>query len=402
MSPITISPRLLLAVFLACILLSNKNEVTAQFETLIPIHEFFDGKGVPLTVGTAVLLNESSVRVRDGLGDHHDIERKELSTNSRKFLKSLEVTKANYEKQFLNADKLVEKLGRGSRSTKLKTLDKIAKIGMPAGKHTDALLEIAQSDPDLAVAAQALATGLAICPGDKNSLIKVFQVVQQNVELRNAIAASPNQFYDRISKFGVNAQPILIDAAYTGTFKLAIREKVAAPLDLTTTDGNKNMIRAAACFSLAKIKSSSAATALLATAKSASKKIDGAYDAETTRQIILGLAASGQSPHSTFRPIRSENVVRFKKEVKLWLESAKRKQKETAETNRLVRLSRMKSYLDGSGKFLIRGELESVSDQKAIFVNHRLERVSVPLRSFGKASLEWIMNDIAERSKNEK
>lgn len=363
----------------------------AQFFELIPLHEFENRKSIPITCGRVIGFSDDSIEIEDGNNIHHGIRIKDLSTADQQFVRSLRDSLKVFRKQQNEADKLAHKLNSGSDKLKFRALNKLKSLGPAARQHTELVVGVGNSD-DVDFAASALETYMIICPADKASYEKVVTILANDPRLFNAFQDSPQALLEQLVKFGSHAEGLLIHAAFTGEIDLEAKGSAGTkPAIFTTIYGPKNKIRASAARALCQIRTDIANKATIAIVSAASRPINGRWDTETIRQTLIGCEKSARSTvlFSTFAKFKTS----FPQEYAAWTRSHKKREAVRKESERLIRSSKMRSFSDQNGSFLVRGSVEAVSDNRVLLTNHHLQRVAIDFIKFSKADQTWIVEN---------
>ena len=224
-------------------------------------------------------------------------------------------------------------------------------------------------------------------------------LLRNNLELRQMVILDPSIFFEAIVKFGTLAEPILINAAYTGTLNFAPPKNKTADLPdtLATTIGPRNTIRASASHSLAKVATTNARTAVKNVLKAAEKQINGKTDRQTILAIINGWSSEGHlnvpNPRvTTYQTIAEKYKHSYTREINAWDRRAQAHAKAMATLNELKTISTMRNYYNRNGSFITRGLLINVDQNKVVIDTYLGQTISVDFQHFSNADQDWITN----------
>ena len=367
-----------------------ESDLKGQFIDTIPLYEFADRKSQPITCGKICDLSKDEIKVRDGLEQVHDIQIRSLSSPGQRFVKTTRDALKKYEKQQDGAKKIVDQFPDASKTNQIKLLKKFSAIGQPAGRFHPQIRKLLVESEDDEVVQLAFEIYLKIVPPNLESWDDIFEIIRTSSLIRKTISQKPFEFCIDLSRFGVAAEPFLMNTAFSGVFDSRKNSEKVNIEHFATINGPKNRIRAAAAGGLASMNSGSAMDSVLVVSDAAMKKLNGNIDSATIESILSGLTRSRQSPHSKLSNLRKKLEPIFPKAVKQWVDASKMGIAVNREQARLVRLSKMRNYEGRSGNYLFRGELEKIEDDTGIFINSNLERISIPLSLLSKSSLEWL------------
>lgn len=377
----------LIAVGLVWLLESDSN---GQFIDTIPLYEFADRKSQPITCGKICDLSKDEIKVRDGLGRVHQIKIRSLSSSGQRFVKTTRDALKKYKRQEEDAKKIVDQLSDASKTKQLKLLKNFSVIGQPVVVFHPQIRKLMVNSDDADVVQLCFEVYLKIAPPNLETWDNIFAFVRTSSLIQNRISQKPYEFCLELSRFGVAAEPFLINTAFFGVFDFKKNFEKAEIEHFASVNGPKNRIRAAAAGGLASMNSGNAMDSVLVVAEAAMKKLNGKIDLATLESILSGLTRSRQSPHSKLSDLRKKLEPIFPTEVKRWVNASKTGIIVSREQARLVRLSKMSNFNDRNGNHLFRGELEKIEADTGIFINSNLERISIPLSRLSKSNLEWL------------
>ncbi|MDA7925676.1 hypothetical protein N9B46_02415 [Mariniblastus sp.] len=298
----------------------------------------------------------------------------------------------------MDSEKLIQQLDSNSKSLKQSTLEKLASLGVAAASQANTIAVFASKENDLSLAQNAMSTYLAICPKNARTFQVFLSIAKENRKLYLQIRNSPATFLEDLSKFGVVAEKLLIQISYSGRLAFSINREIA-PLSkpdlFTTTHGTKNKIRAMAAGSLAQIPTAPANQAVLEIVKTASIPINQQIDLITISQILNGLAKAAR-PTITFKDIFNYES-RFPREFKKWknaYEQVKEYNKiHFLEQQFLIRCSKMHNFYDRNGKFLTRGNVEVLEDQRVLVIDADNRRQAFDRSRLSTRDQEWLQSN---------
>eukprot|EP01047_Picozoa_sp_COSAG01_P005391 COSAG01_NODE_183_length_22835_cov_17.169247_20_plen_420_part_00 len=386
------------ATFLLCLicLICLITPVSGQ-EATTSLHCFIARKGYPLTAGEIVELDKNNIVVIDGNQNRFTIAIRELSKNSQKFVRFERDRILRVKKEKEKASLLLQQIKDGSPSLQKKKIKELGKISLNAGHCSETIFGFTKksSDPELKLA--GFYCFLSICPPNKTMFDAAIGLLRNDLELRRTVILDPRVFFDGIVKFGTLAEPILINAAYTGTLSFAPKkDKIAdLPETLSTTTGQKNTIRASASHSLSKVATTNARTAVKNVLKAAEKQINGKTDRQTILAIIRGWSSEGHlnvpnSRVTTYQAIAEKYKHSYTREINAWDRRAQAHAKAMATLNELKAISTMRNYYNRNGSFITRGLLINIDQNKVVIDTYLGQTISIDFQQFSNADQDWI------------
>ena len=371
-------------------------EAHAQYLELIPLHLFKDRKSTPITCGKIVSLQRDAIKVRDGNSQIFLIPVKDLSYQDQRFIKSIKDGLKIYERRRADAEKAIVRLNSGSLSVKKKSLERISSLNYSAMSISNSIAQFTDNEEDIDTQYDGLLTYIKICPANAQSLEITFSMVRKHKQLFSKIQKSPDEFIVGLGKFGLEAEKILIQIAYSCSLQLldlkqdAQKNSLENPRDLTTTRSSKNKIRAAASKALLQIKADSANKAIIKIVNSAAKPINGRVDTFTIKAILAGLSDNARAP-STFSTVISKFELKFPVEYRNWINRWNAYLPEYQTQQKLKISSKMRNFFDKNKKFLVRGNVLTFDKQLVVLIDANNQRYAFEIIHLSSADQKWIL-----------
>ena len=216
-----------------------------------------------------------------------------LSSYDVQWIKAEVLRRKKVEKAKEQAQDLIDKLALGENNlSRIKKLQTYGKVAIAA---SDRLKVLVIKSPDVKEAYAAMIALMAVCEINDENFRFVIAAINRDSALRQLAAKECAEYLRALSRFDLIGLPYLVEAAYSGSlqFDFAKKERLEKPVDLDTTNGIANRIRAASCLPISLTSHSQRRDFLYALLESAEINVNGKQDTSTIVAVIDALANCG-------------------------------------------------------------------------------------------------------------
>lgn len=370
------------------------------------LHEFFDQQGRVVGVGRVVSLSDKKLAFVDGFDKRnvHDIS--DLSNQDRSYCREIEKQLEVIKRSRKSAEKIEKQLLSGKTKNQVRACVQLRKLGIAASGQLPILLSLTVKSNDPAVAYESLISYALLCDTTIDNLNFVLKHgATLNGRLVHRVQSNPQDFLLSVSRWQNDSIPFLKQVAFTGesVWNSDVKEHAKGPVDLSTTEGEKNVTRRLACTALGNVPSFHSGpklgtvALLIAVHGKANKQINNRKDEKTVIAILNALGNIG-SRISEVYAIFSRHESTYPEVVKSAKATLLVRTSLYQENYRLQQGSVMRSFKSNQGKYFW-GNLQSTENGNAILRDRSLSLISIPISQFSKTDREYIVSTFPLKDK---
>ncbi|MDB4372280.1 hypothetical protein N9Z53_00755 [Mariniblastus sp.] len=361
----------------------------------------FDKKDMtPIGVGHLVSIGKKTVSVKLSSGKKTSLEINQLSKKDTDRLKYFKKELQAIAKSRSAAEKLENRLLKDDAKTQIKVCRQLRSLEVSTNNQLSVLVRIVKESKNPELVYEALMAFAETCNTSKENLEFILdRGARKHQRSIPQIKFDPKDFILALSRWNALSIDYLKQFAFSGDLILPPdADFLSKPITLPPSDAIRTKVRTYASVSIGLTQISFPETyyttvpLLLTILSSAEASINGQFDKDSVRSIILAIGRHGMNSNVFEKYERT-----FPEEVKFASKLLIENKKILQECKRLYSCTRHQFYFSKSNKDFLWGRIESQIGDNVIFRDQNLKRISVPLNSFSLKSQEAIIEELKSR-----